>query len=166
VVEAMENARRVIVEVGREYGLLAGREYGLVEPYRLDDAQVAIVALGSTCGTAKVAADRVREQGIRAGVLRVRSFRPFPGEEIAEIVNRIASVAVMDRSISYGLRGGPLFNEVRSFTGGGNHLINYVYGLGGRDINASDLEGIFVGLEEMRQSGDTGEVYRYIGLRE
>ena len=167
VVEAMENARRVIVEVGREYGDLTGREYGLFEPYRLDDAQVAIVALGSTCGTAKVAADRVREQGIRAGVLRVRSFRPFPGEAIAEIINRIGTVAVMDRSISYGLQGGPLFNEVRSFAGGGGaHLINYVYGLGGRDINASELESIFVGLADIRQSGDKGEVYRYIGLRE
>ena len=166
VVEAMDSARRVIVEVGREYGELTGREYGLFESYRLDDAQVVIVALGSTCGTAKVAADRVRERGIRAGVLRPRSFRPFPGEEIAEIVNRIGTVAVMDRSISYGLQGGPLFNEIRSFAGGGNHLINYVYGLGGRDINASDLESIFVGLEDIRQSGDTGEVYRYIGLRE
>ncbi len=167
VVEAMENARRVIVEVGSEYGKLTGRQYGLFEPYRLDDAEVAIVALGSTCGTAKVAADQARENGIRAGVLRLRSYRPFPGEELAEILGGIGAVAVLDRSISYGLRGGPLFNEIRSFAGRDCPLlINYVYGLGGRDINATDLQSIFSDLAGVKASGDTGDVYRYMGLRE
>jgi len=166
-VEAMENARRVILEVGKEYGELTGRAYGHFEGYRLDDADVAIVALGSTCGTAKVAADHAREKGIRAGVLKLRTYRPFPGSEIAGALRGIGAVAVMDRSISYGLRGGPLFHEIRSFvSAGGPALISCVYGLGGRDINASDLERVFADLERIRTSGDGGDAYRYIGLRE
>ena len=166
-IEAMENARRVILDVGKEYGERTGREYGFFEKYRLDDAEVAIVALGSTCGTAKVAADHAREKGIKAGVLKLRMFRPFPGDEIAEIVRQVPAVAVMDRAVSYGLRGGPLFNEVRSFAGNGQlKLINYVYGLGGRDINASEIEGIFADLVAIKESGDPGDLYRYVGLRE
>ena len=99
--------------------------------------------------------------------LKLRCFRPFPGEEIAEIVNRVGTVAVMDRAISYGLTGGPLFNEIRSFANGGcGQLINYVYGLGGRDINATQIESIFEELGKIKQSGDPGDLYRYIGLRE
>jgi pyruvate ferredoxin oxidoreductase alpha subunit len=167
MVEAMENARKVILHVGREYGELTGRTYGFFEQYRLDDADVAIVALGSTCGTAKVAADKVRQQGIKAGVLKLRTFRPFPGEEVAEIVRRVGTVAVLDRSISYGLDGGPVFHEVRSFVNGDcPRLVSYVYGLGGREIDVSDLERVFVRLARIRQTGKAGEIYQYIGLRE
>ena len=167
VVEAMTNARRVVVEVGREYGRLTGREYGLFEPYRLDDARVAIVALGSTCGTAKVAADRARERGVPAGVLKLRSFRPFPGEEIARALGHLDAVAVMDRSISYGLPGGPLFHEIRSFRqANGPRLVSYVYGLGGRDINTTDLEGVFDDLAGKQPSAEPEGTYRYVGLRE
>ncbi len=167
LIEAMENARRVILEVGREYGRLTGRTYGHLEPYRLDDAEVAIVALGSTCGTAKVAADRMRENGIKAGVLRLRTFRPFPGDEIAEILKAVGTVAVMDRSVSYGLQGGPVFNEIRSFAGGDSlQMISYVYGLGGREIYTRDIEDIFVELVRIKESGDPGDLYRYMGLRE
>ena len=163
----MENARQVILDVGKEYGDLTGRSYGYVEEYKLDDAEVMIVALGSTCGTAKVAADQAREKGIKAGVLKLRTFRPFPGEEIREIVSRMGAVAVMDRSVSFGLRGGPLFNEIRSFAGGDcPNMINYIYGLGGRDINATEIESIFSTLADNKKSGDTGEVFRYMGLRE
>jgi len=166
-IEAMENARQVVLDVGKEYGELTGREYGWFEEYRLDDAEVAIVALGSTCGTAKVAADQARGKGLKAGVLKIRMFRPFPGNEIAEIVKRVGCVAVMDRSVSFGLRGGPLFNEIRSFVNGGCPLlVNYVYGLGGRDINATEIEEIFADLTKMKASGDPGELYRYKGLRE
>ena len=167
-VEAMENARQVILDVGKEYGKLTGREqHGFFEEYRLDDADVCIVALGSTSGTAKAAADQAREKGIKAGVLKVRSFRPFPGDEIAEVLGRVGTAAVMDRAISYGLKGGPLFNEVRSFAGAKCPLlVNYVYGLGGRDINATEIEGIFAELDKIKKSGKPGELYRYIGLRE
>jgi pyruvate ferredoxin oxidoreductase alpha subunit len=173
-VEAMENARQVVLDVGAEFGETFGRSYGFTEAYKLDDADVAILALGSTCGTAKVAADQAREKGIKAGVLKIRLFRPFPGDEIAEVVTRVGTVAVMDRAISYGLRGGPLFNEVRSATfaacsagnGGLPQMVNYIYGLGGRDINASQIEAIFDDLVAIKDSGDVGNPYRYSGLRE
>ena len=169
-IEAMENARKVIVDVGKEFGKISGREHGIYEAYRLDDAEVAIVALGSTCGTAKVAADQARERGVKAGVLKVRMYRPFPGKELAEIVNRIGTVAVMDRSVSFGLAGGPLFNEIRSFTpvasGKPATMISYIYGLGGRDINPTEIETIFDELVRVKKTGDAGEIYRYIGLRE
>ena len=173
-VEAMEHARQVVLDVGTAYGELTGRTYGWFEEYRLEDAEVAVIAMGSTCGTAKVAADQAREKGIKAGVLALRMYRPFPGDAIAEIVKRIGTVAVMDRSVSFGLRGGPLFNEVRSFVfarcaagdGGLPQMVNYVYGLGGRDINATEIEQIFADLVRVRESGETGELYRYKGLRE
>jgi pyruvate ferredoxin oxidoreductase alpha subunit len=163
VVEAMRTAERVIGEVGQEFGRLTGRSYGLLEPYRLDDAEVAIVALGSTCGTAKVAADRARQAGLRAGVLKLRSFRPFPGAEIAAALAHVGAVAVLDRSISYGLPGGPLFHEVRSFVKHDAELVSYVYGLGGRDITPHDLEAVFADLAAKPQVDGP---YRYIGLRE
>jgi len=166
MIEAMDQARNVIVDVGRQYGELTGRTYGHTESYRLDDAEVAIIALGSTCGTAKVAADRVREKGIKAGVLRLRTFRPFPGQQLAEIVGRVGTVAVMDRSVSYGQQGGPVFHEIRSYTSDGPQMISYVYGLGGRDVFTRDLEGVFEELVRIKQSGDCGEVFRYLGLRE
>ncbi len=167
-IEAMENARQVILDVGEEFGETFGRDgYGFFEEYKLDDADVCIVAMGSTAGTAKVAADNAREKGVKAGVLKIRCFRPFPGDEIAKVVNGVGTVAVMDRAISYGLKGGPLFNEIRSFSSGGcPQLINCVYGLGGRDINATAIEGIFDELAAIKQSGDPGDLYRYIGLRE
>jgi pyruvate ferredoxin oxidoreductase alpha subunit len=167
LIEGMENARRVIAEVGRQFGELSGRAYGHFEPYRLDDAEVAIAALGSTCGTAKVAADRARERGIKAGVLKLRTFRPFPGEEVADALKGCGAVAVMDRSVSYGLRGGPVFHEVRSFAGNGSpRLLSYVYGLGGREIGVRDLEGVFAELAKINGDGEAGDEYRYVGLRE
>ena len=166
VVEAMQTAQRVITEVGREYGCLTGREYGLFEPYKLEDAEVAIVALGSTCGTAKVAADRAREKGLRARGPETPLLSALPGAEIAAALRHVGAVAVLDRSISYGLPGGPLFHEVRSFAQGAVRLVSYVYGLGGRDITPSDLQGVFGELAAARQSGEADGVYRYIGLRE
>ncbi|MFO7870980.1 MAG: transketolase C-terminal domain-containing protein [Kiritimatiellia bacterium] len=165
--EAMENSRSVVLDVGAEYGKLTGRSYGFFEKYMLEDAEVAIVALGSAGGTAKAAAQQARDKGVKAGVIKLRTFRPFPGEELAEVINEIGAAAVMDRAISYGLKGGPLFNEIRSFCGGScKHLVSYVYGLGGRDINATEFESIFNNLAGMKKSGNTGETYRYICLRE
>jgi pyruvate ferredoxin oxidoreductase alpha subunit len=167
LIEAMENARRVVLDVGKDYEQLTGRASGWFEEYRLDDAEVALVALGSTCGTAKEAADRAREKGIKAGVLKLRMLRPFPGEAIAAILKRVGAAAVLDRSVSYGLAGGPLFHEVRSFVGAGCPvLVSILYGIGGRDINTAHIEAIFADLARCRAAGDPGAVFRYVGLRE
>jgi len=167
IIEAMDVARNVILDVGKEYGELTGRSYAHLGEYRLDDADVVLVALGSTCGTAKDAADAARENGIKAGVLKVRTFRPFPGDEIAAVLNRIGTVAVMDRSVSFGLEGGPLFHTIRSYVDGNcPQLISYVYGLGGRDVNVTDLLGVFEALADAKTSGTSGNTFRYLGLRE
>jgi len=166
-IAAMDAARQVILDVGRDYGEISGRSYGHIEEYKLDDAEVAILALGSTCGTAKDAADRARERGIKAGVIKLRTFRPFPGDLLAETIKRVGAVGVMDRSISFGLQGGPVFAETRSFVNDPTvPLISYVYGIGGRDINATEIESIFDELSDARKSGSVGEVFRFIGLRE
>ncbi len=106
--EAMRNAKPVILEVAKDYAKLTGREYGLFEEYRMEDAEVAVVVLGSTAGTAKAVVDELRaDGGVRAGLLKIRVFRPFPAEEIAEALKDVKAVAVMDRSDSFECRGRP-----------------------------------------------------------
>ncbi len=166
-VEAMRNAYGVIEDVGREFGKLSGREYGFLERYKLDDADVAVVALGSTCGTAKAAADAMREEGVKAGVLKLRVFRPFPAKQIMDALEGVGTVGVMDKAISFGLEGGPLFNEVRSAAHGKDiQLFSFVYGLGGRDISVPMIQDVFKSLLEAKKSGVREMPMQFIGLRE
>ena len=166
-VDAMEQAMRVIPAVGEEYGQLAGRAYGILDPYRCEDAEVVLVGLGSAMGTAKQAADDVREQdGIAAGVLKIRCFRPFPFARIREVLSNASAVGVMDRAISFGL-GGPLFNEVRSaLHGEDSPVVNFIYGLGGRDLPLSEARDAFRALARAKETGESAPETRYIGLRE
>ncbi len=166
-IDAMDAARDVVLEVGREYGELTGRDYGFLDSYKCEDADVIMVGLGSTMGTAKEAADRVRsENGIAAGVLKVRCFRPFPASEIADALSGASAIGVMDRSVSFGL-GGPLYHEVRSaMHGSQTPTADFIYGLGGRDIPLGDLKDIFVQLDEIRKEGKAEPDVRYVGLRE
>ena len=165
--DAMEKVPAVIEEVGREYGELTGRSYGLLDPYRCEDADVILMGLGSTTGTAKQAVDDLREQeGLKVGMLKIRTFRPFPGEAIREVISDAQIVGVMDRAISFGL-GGPLYHEVRSACyGGDTPMIDFIYGLGGRDLSLDDATGIFRSLIEAAETGDVEPATRYIGLRE
>ena len=165
--DAMENALEVIPEVGAEYGELTGRSYGLLDSYRCDDADVILVGLGSTIGTAKEAADQVREEdGIKAGVLHVRCFRPFPAEQIAEALQEANAVGVMDRAVSFGM-GGPLFNEIRSARyGESNPMANFIYGLGGRDLPLEQVKEIFHDLAEVEEAGESKPDVRYVGVRD
>jgi len=166
-VDAMQRAADVIRAVGKEYGKLTGREYGILDPYRCEDAEVVVVGLGSTMGTAKEAADQVRdEDGIAAGVLAVRCFRPFPQELVAETLGNAAVVGVMDRAISFGF-GGPLCGEIRSaLYGAPKPTVNFIYGLGGRDLSLDNCKQVFRDLAAAKQSGKTEPETRYIGLRE
>jgi pyruvate ferredoxin oxidoreductase alpha subunit len=169
--EAMRNALRVIQEVNEEYAKLSGRSYGdgLLEPYRLEDAETAIVCLGSTAGTVKTVVDDLREKGIKAGLLRIRTYRPFPAEEIAKALERVKAVAVMDRSMSFGGNGGAVFHEVRHVlydAPARPYVVNYIYGLGGRDTNPTQIRMIFEDLQKMLQAKRVGDPVRYVGLRE
>ncbi len=165
LVQAMKDSKQVILEVGRDFGNKFGREYGFFEKYKMDDAELVMVALGSTCGTAKVAIDELREQGIKAGLLKIRVFRPFAAEEIAKELAGKKAVAVMDRSDSYNTQGGPVFTEVRSALYGTSNapkMINYIYGLGGRDINVPQLKSVFTDLSKI----DKMPEINYLGVRE
>ena len=165
--DAMERAPAVVEQIGREYGELSGRPYGLLDAHRCEDADLVLVGLGSTMGTAKQAADDLREaEGIKCGVLKVRCFRPFPGEQIRQALKGAAIVGVMDRAVSFGL-GGPLFHEIRSaFYGETVGMLNFIYGLGGRDLSLSHAKDLFRALLQAADSGQPEPTLRYIGLRE
>jgi pyruvate ferredoxin oxidoreductase alpha subunit len=165
--EAMVAARKVIPRIAKDFAAISGRSYGFFEEYRLDDADVAAVVMGSAAGTAKDAVDRLRENGIKAGLLKLRVFRPFPGQEIVNALKKAKAVAVMDRACSFGLDGGPVFNEIRSAAYGTDvKLASYIYGLGGRDITVSDIESIYADLVQIARTGKLEQPYRFIGVRE
>ena len=165
---AMMNAKQVILDVGRRFGEMTGRSYGFFEAYRLEDAEVAILLIGSSAGTARACVDELRAQGKKAGMLKLRVFRPFPAEEIAEALKNCKAVAVLDKTESFSANGGPLGAEVRGALYDlptPPRVVNYVYGLGGRDFRVTDCAQIFAEMEEVA-AGKTGATYRHIGQRE
>jgi pyruvate ferredoxin oxidoreductase alpha subunit len=167
-IEGIENAPPVIEAVGKEFGQKFGREYGFFEEYRMDDAELCIVVMSSAAGTCKDAIDELRSDGKRIGLLKPRIFRPFPHEKIAEALKKMKAVAVLDRSSSPGAFGAPLFTEVRSALydyAERPHIVNYVYGLGGRDIKEHFKE-VALKLEKIAETGKVEEIYAYINLRE
>jgi pyruvate ferredoxin oxidoreductase alpha subunit len=152
--EAMKNALKVIREVHDEYAKISGRSYGdgLLDPYFLDDAEIAIVCLGSTAGTVKTVVDELRAKGVKAGLLRMRTFRPLPVEGIRNALENVKAVAVMDKSMSFGGFGGAVFHEVRHALYDLNKkpfVVNYIYGLGGRDTSPMQIHGIYRDLQEI-----------------
>jgi pyruvate ferredoxin oxidoreductase alpha subunit len=168
VAEAMRGAKKVIEEVGRDFGKQFGREYKLFEEYKLDDADIAIVALGSTAGTAKSVVDDLREKNIKAGLLKPRVFRPFPYEEIVAALSKIKAIAVFDRSDTFSSMGGPLFTEITSAMYESPvkpKIVNYVYGLGGRDISKEEIDGVYKELQEIIKTGKVKKTYNYLGVR-
>ena len=166
--EAMKNAKKVIKEVSKEFEELTGRKYSLFEEYKTEDADIVIVAMNSTAGTAKFTADKLRKQGIKAGVLKVRVFRPFPGEEIAKALANAKAVAVLDKADGLNAVGGPLFTDITSAMQVNKvsvPTVNYIYGIGGRDTKVSDLESVYTDLQEIVKTGKIDNPYRYLGLR-
>jgi pyruvate ferredoxin oxidoreductase alpha subunit len=165
---AMQKAPEVIQSVGKEFENLTGRGYDLVEGYRTDDAERIIVALGSTCGTAREVVDSLREQGDKVGLLKIRAFRPFPYEEVRKVLSGAKAVGVLDRSMSFGGQGGPVMIEVRSalYDSVDVPVKGYVYGLGGRDMSAEYIERALVELKELAASGKSSDEIGLLGVRE
>ena len=166
--EAMKNAKKVIKEVAEDFEKWTGRKYEFFEKYKLDDAEIAIVCMNSTAGTTKAVVDKLREQGVKAGLLKVRMYRPFPAEEIAEALSQLKAVAVLDKADSLNAAGGALFEDVTSAMYVNKKsvpMVNYVYGIGGRDTTEKQLESVYSDLAEIVQSGNVGNPYRYLGLR-
>ncbi len=165
---AMKKAKDVILDVSKEFKKWTGRHYGLFEEYKLDDAEIAIVCMNSTAGTTKAVVDKLREKGIKAGLLKVRVYRPFPTEEIAKALSKVKAVAVLDKSDSLNAAGGALFTDVTSGMYVNNvHVptLSYIYGIGGRDVPETQIEKVFNDLTKVVETNDIGNPYRYLGLR-
>ena len=166
--EAMRNAKQVILDVSKDFEAWTGRKYNLFEEYKLDDAELAIVCVNSTAGTTKFVVDKLRKKGIKAGLLKIRVYRPFPEQEIAKALSHCKAVAVLDKSDSLNAAGGAIFTDITSAMYVHNiHVptINYVYGIGGRDTKSDDIEKVFNDLSYVAKTGDIGIPYRYLGLR-
>jgi len=168
-IEAMKKAKRVVLEIGKEFEQAFGREYKLFEEYQLSDAERAIVVLSSTAGTTKQVVDELRAKEEKVGLLKLRLFRPFPYREVAQTLSHLKAIAILDRSASFGAFGGPLFTEIRSAlleAGKVPQNVNYIYGLGGRDINQTDIASIYTDLEKIVKTSRVEERVKYFGVRE
>ena len=165
---AMKAAKQVILDVSKEFEKWTGRHYDLFEEYKLDDAEIAIVCMNSTAGTTKAVVDKLREHGVKAGLLKIRVYRPFPGEEVAKALSHLKAVAVLDKSDSLNAIGGALFEDVVSsmYVAKQNvPVVNYVYGIGGRDTTEKEINSVYTDLAKIAKDGKVENPYRYLGLR-
>lgn len=166
--EAMKNAKKVIKKVAEDFEKWTGRKYEFFEKYKLDDAEIAIVCMNSTAGTTKAVVDKLREKGVKAGLLKLRMFRPFPAEEISEALSHLKAVAILDKADSLNGAGGALFEDVTSAMYVNQKqvpMVNYVYGIGGRDTTEKQLESVYSDLAKIVEEGKIENPYRYLGLR-
>jgi pyruvate ferredoxin oxidoreductase alpha subunit len=166
---SMERARQVIEEVGAEFGRRFGRAYSAIETYRLEDAETAIVILGSEVGRVKDVVDKLRTADKKVGALRIRAVRPFPDEPIVRQLLGLRAVAVMDRSFAPGAAGAPMFHEIRAalydHRSSAPPVVGRIYGLGGRELRTADVEQIFVELDALAAGDETIPTLRMVGLR-
>lgn len=163
--QSIDGSYKIIKQVAKEFKELSGRSFDFVENYKTSDADYIIVVMSSTAGTAKDVVDDLRKKGKKVGLLKIRVFRPFPVDNIVSSLSNAKVVAVMDRCDSFGSQGGPLFHEIRAAFYESKHkpiITNYIYGLGGREINKKDIENIY---DELMKKSKTLPIYRYFGVR-
>lgn len=168
-IEGIEKSREVIKKVGKEFGEKFGRRYDFFESYKVEDAELVAVVMGSAAGTAKAVVDILRDEGKKVGMIKLRVLRPFPYNEILETLKGVKAVGVMDRSTSPGGFGAPLFTEIRSALyqlDKRPKVLNFIYGLGGRDVTMENISEVFSKLEESLKKGWKGELINYLNLRE
>ncbi|HAU50191.1 MAG TPA: pyruvate ferredoxin oxidoreductase, partial [Clostridiales bacterium] len=167
--QAMKNAKQVILDVAADFEKTFGRKYGFFEEYRMEDAEIAMVIMGSSAGTAKAAVDQLRKNGVKAGLVKIRVFRPFPGEELAKAIAHCKAVAVMDKSEGFSACGGPLFAETSGAIINLDQrpkMIDIVFGLGGRDFTVDAALTVYDRLAKIANGGEIGAVYTHMGQRE
>jgi pyruvate ferredoxin oxidoreductase alpha subunit len=165
---AIDASMAVVNQVGSEFSELSGRPFGVIEGWGMEDADIAIVVLGSTAGNARHVARDLREKGVKAGVLKVRCFRPFPGDEIRAALKDVKAIAVLDRSESFGAEGGPVFLEVKSALydlDARIPVVNYIYGLGGSDVRLELMERVFSDLSDIASGATAPFGLTYLGTR-
>ena len=167
--QAMMDAKDVILQVAKEFEAISGRHYGLIEEYMMDDAETAIVIIGSSAGTAKETIRQMRAEGKKVGLVKIRVFRPFPKDELAAALCKVKAVAVMDKAESFNGQGGPLYAETCAALYGKKNapmMVDYIYGLGGRDVRVESIRTVYEALEKIVADGEPGETYRYLDVRE
>lgn len=165
--DAMVNSKEIIKEVSEEFYNITGRKYDLYEEYMLDDAEIGIIALNSTAGTIKDVIDELRKNGIKAGLLKPRTFRPLPWNEISLSLKNLKALAIMDKSDSINAYSGPLFSEITSAMYSSRvyvPTINFIYGLGGVDVTKRDIEKVFNKLENLSKTFRTDKTTYYLGI--
>jgi pyruvate ferredoxin oxidoreductase alpha subunit len=165
---AIENSKKVIREVFDAFSKISGKNYDFFEGYNLEDAEKVIMCCNSSAGSTRVVVDEFRAKGEKVGLLKMRVFRPWLNEQVVDKLKNAKAVAVLDRSASFGALGGPIFNEVRSSFHESDKkpsIINYIFGLGGRELNLEQIRKAFAELEDVK-NGELGELVRYLGVRE
>lgn len=166
--DAMRGAKDIIKEVSEEFYQLTGRKYDLFENYMMDDAELGIVILNSTAGTAKDAVDELRKNGVKAGLLKPRAFRPLPYNEIPEQLKNLKALAILDKCDSINGYAAPLFTELTSAMyskGLTVPTVNYIYGLGGVDVKVDDILEVYKKLNEISKNGNVdGKTTYYLGM--
>jgi pyruvate ferredoxin oxidoreductase alpha subunit len=168
-VDAMQNVQRVLDKVCEEYKGVSGRNYGALETFGMEDAEAAIICLGSTAGTAKEVARKLRAQGKKIGVIKLWLYRPFPTEQLNDALKNVKALAVFDRAISFGAPYGALCSDVISIMHtlkASSKIFNVIYGLGGKDIHTSELELVFNQALETAKTGIIKEKTMFLGVRE
>jgi pyruvate ferredoxin oxidoreductase alpha subunit len=167
-IDAMQAALTVIPRICDEFRDAFGPEKGFMESYRTDDAELVLVVLSSTAGTAKDVVDQLREEGAKAGLLKPCILRPFPAEQLRRALQGSRAVAVLDRSETFSTMGGPLFTELRSalYGDGAPSVYGFVYGLGGREIYPADIRHVFETIRDREKPKDGCAEIGYLGVRE
>ncbi|MDA8123780.1 MAG: pyruvate ferredoxin oxidoreductase [Deltaproteobacteria bacterium] len=161
---ALVGSLPVIKEVWAEWEKRFGRRYEPVQSYRTEDAEIALVTMGSMGETAEIAIDELRKAGVKAGLLKIKLWRPFPFEDLQKAVKGIKVLAVTDRACSFGGPGGPVCSEIRSALydmAGRPKIVNYLIGLGGRDVQVEN----FMEMVRRAAKGKLGERYEFYGVR-
>ena len=168
-VEAMNNSPKTISRVNNEFAELTGRRYDFIETFGMDDAEAAIICLGSTAGTAKAVAKSMRSKGKKVGVIKPWVYRPFPAKQIVKAIENLKALAVLDRACSIGAPYGPLCSDIIATLyreGIKLGVFNVIYGLGGRDMTPFNIETVFNETLEVAKTGVVKEPLKFVGVRE
>ncbi len=167
-VDAMDNAPPVIEAATKDFGKISGRQYSAVSTFGLEDAEVAVMCLGSIAGTARTVARKMRENGKRVGVIKLWQYRPFPTTQVANLLSNLKCVGILDRSVAFGAPYGPLCSDVAStkvLTGIQTKIFNVICGLGGRDVRPVDIEAVFDRALRHARGEPVEEPVSYAGVR-
>jgi pyruvate ferredoxin oxidoreductase alpha subunit len=167
-VDALNEAIKYIKDIDKDWAKVSGRKYEYLEPYLMEDAEVAVIGLGSAMGTVRHVVNELREEGIRAGMIKMRLFRPFPIEEMKKAIGNVPVLGVMEKCISFGAPANPLMEELMTtFYDEENKplMANYIHGLGGRDTSPNMIKQVFDNLLEIKKTGSVMQKITYIGVR-